>query len=192
MSFSTAHRKILDRNIRHIYSDRSLHRPVRRTCFVQYLDHTNGYHDEQLKPLDTFTARSSSYIPEYDIIIPKAPAFRELKASEVKRIVGRLSRPIQCQATDFTCHKEVTRQMKDICGPCELNQVPNIVSKKQLEKINVRLQRPTTSHSNRMRMRPFQKFDIYEINDSCRKVGSRPNSMLPRHGSFKVQPVSTL
>lgn len=192
MAFCTTYRTILDRNIRHVYSERSIHRPVRRTCFVQYLDHTNGYHEEQLKPLDKFTARSSAYIPEYDIIIPKAPAFREMKASEVKRIVGRLSRPIQCQVTDFTCHKEATRQMKDICGPCELNQVPNIVPKKQLSEINERLRRPTTSHSNRMRMRPFERFDIFDINDSCTKAGSRPNSMLPRRDSMKHRHITVM
>jgi hypothetical protein len=40
------------------------------------------------------------YVPEYDIQLPKAPAFREMGAVEIKRLVARLSRPIQCQMKD--------------------------------------------------------------------------------------------
>ena len=62
------------------------------------------------------------------------------------------------------------------------------LSKKKLDEINERLQRPTTSCSNRIRMRPLQRFDIFEINDSCRKAGTRPNSLLPRRESSEHRP----
>lgn len=166
-----------------MYSDTRPEIHLRKANVIPYLDPAKRFHDEQLKTYDKFQARSMVYIPEYDIILPKAPAFREASAAEVKRIVGRLARPIQCQVTDYTCHRETTRQMKDMCGPCELNLTPNIVPKRELENINERLQSPTTSFLNRSRMRPLRKFDIFEINESCKKAGTRPNSMLPRRNS---------
>lgn len=188
MAFSTSYRTMLDRNIRHVYSDVKPELHVPRVNIIHYLDPAKRFHEDQLKPYDKFTTRSMVYVPEYDIQLPRAPAFREMGAVEIKRLVARLSRPIQCQMKDYICHKETNRQMKYMCGDCELNLIPNTVSKKKLDEINERLQRPTTSCSNRIRMRPLHRFDIFEINDSCRKAGTRPNSLLPRRESSDHRP----
>jgi hypothetical protein len=62
----------------------------------QNADKGRGLCSLDLKPYDKFTTRSMVYVPEYDIQLPKAPAFREMGAVEIKRLVARLSRPIQC------------------------------------------------------------------------------------------------
>lgn len=176
MAFSTTHQRILDNNIRHLYSGLPTEIRLRKPGFKHILDPVARAREDQNRVLRRFLDKYLEYNPEYDIEIPRAPAFRIVTKQQANAIVERVSRPTSsCKLRRDICPREHQRQMKDVCADCQLNTLSRPVSRKELCKINRRLLTPTIATNVRNSTRPYQEFVLTNVTNACERE-ARPVS----------------
>jgi hypothetical protein len=176
MAFSTTHQRILDSNIRHLYSGLPTEIRLRKPGFKHILDPVAREREDKNRVTRKFLCRYLEYNPKYDIEIPRAPAFRIVTRQQANAIVERVSRPTtSCKLKRDTCSREHRRQQKDMCADCELNVISRPVSRKEMRDINRRLMTPTIATNVRNSTRPYQDFVLSNVTDACERE-ARPVS----------------
>lgn len=176
MAFSTTHQRILDSNIRHLYSGLPTEIRLRKPGFKHILDPVARAREDQNRTFRRFLDKYLEYNQEYDIEIPRAPAFRLVTRQQADAIVERVSRPTtSCKLKRDICPREHRRQLKDLCADCELNTISRPVSRRQLSEINRRLMTPTIATNVRNSTRPYQEFVLTNVTNACERE-ARPVS----------------
>lgn len=176
MAFSTTHQRILDSNIRHLYSGLPTEKRLRKPGFKHILDPVARAREDQNRTFRRFLDKYLEYNQEYDIEIPRAPAFRLVTRQQADDIVARVSRPTtSCKLKRDICPREHRRQLKDLCADCELNTISRPVSRRQLSEINRRLMTPTIATNVRNSTRPYQEFVLTNVTNACERE-ARPVS----------------
>ncbi|KAK3088657.1 hypothetical protein FSP39_022008 [Pinctada imbricata] len=176
MAFNTTYHRLLDNNIRHIYSGLPTDLRFRQPGFRQKLNPASRCVELQRRPPDRFERKFLQYDEKYDINIPRAPALRTVSRAEADAIVTRVSRPTtSSKLRRDTCSREETRQQKDSCVLCTYHALPRPVSRKELRDITNRLMTPTISANIRNRTRTRRDFVITDVTESCARVASTPS-----------------
>lgn len=110
--FRYSHRDVTSLDLRHIYSG-SLQptnyriKPPEDHAGINYLDRLHEIMTR--KTVSKRPGKCYEYIREYDVVLPRAPAFRRLSKSEVENVVDRLSNP-----TDKMMNKTTIKAMRVI------------------------------------------------------------------------------
>lgn len=102
MSFSVSYNGLATKNIRHIYSTRQ------SINVKQFRRHKMHYpsplsHEIALKRRPDVRKRTMAYIPEYETVLPRAPAFRTLPGYNLERMVSRLTKPNKTKQNPREC-----------------------------------------------------------------------------------------
>lgn len=102
MSFNVSYNGLATKNIKHIYSTRhSVHvNPFRRSRIYNPPSLSYEY---AMKRRPDVRKRIMAYDPEYDTILPRAPAFQTLPGYNLERMVSRLSKPNKTKQNPQEC-----------------------------------------------------------------------------------------
>ncbi|GFO09625.1 hypothetical protein PoB_003613000 [Plakobranchus ocellatus] len=92
MAFNVSYKGLTDRNIKYIYSDRTI-----KFTYPHRVNFRPLKEELPLPPLKRYPRRFYEYYPRYNIGLPRAPAFRETDQDNIERIVRRICKPIECQ-----------------------------------------------------------------------------------------------
>ncbi|KAK3740303.1 hypothetical protein RRG08_014951 [Elysia crispata] len=139
MSFSLTFHRILDNNIRHVYSGTPLQLTYRHSSEYPNMDQLRQRKDNQ--QLKNAVLRTSEYKSEYRCLIPRAPAFRIMSRHEIEEVVARLTRPtIASQGVMGTSEREMVKsQASKHPKYLGLKQVSDV----EMDEIVSRVNKPT-------------------------------------------------
>lgn len=174
MAFCTTYKTILDHNIKHLYSGYPTDLRFRKATFPSNFQHARRMPELELHQPDRFQRKHLDYIANYNICLPKAPAFRLFTADGVNDMVKRVSRPT-CSAKSKRdiCKREAARHLHEVCTFCVLSKMPYKVTKQEMENINKRLLQPTIATTIRNNMRDKRRFSLHDVHVPCEKTFNR-------------------
>lgn len=143
MAFNVTYGSLLDRNINHLYTTRqkTMHRIVPRQKFYrpEFLElerQANARHENRSRRKPKL---NMEYVSEFDIEVPRAPAFRTADKSYVDEIVARLNKRSRIKANPRGCW-HYQRDSQIFGWEKELNESPHdTVSNRRMNSIVNRL-----------------------------------------------------
>ncbi len=154
-AFGTSYQSALDNDIRHMYSSAG-RLPVRKyhKFYVQRV--------QPAVPLwKRYPRRYYDFYPEYDIGIPRAPAFRALKEESLEELVQRLRKPITCQSNSG---RRRCRERLEDEEPYRVPVQTKSMNSEEVDKLTKRLQRKTKCSQNRAELRAGAELQLPPIN----------------------------
>ncbi|KAK3607382.1 hypothetical protein CHS0354_022542 [Potamilus streckersoni] len=163
MAFCVTYQCIQNYNIRNLYGGLPTEIKWRTPNFCPVLTPAKRIHDEQRLPPDRFEVKFYEYNREYDIKVPKAPAFQVLSRKEVQEIVDRVYQPIprrQCKRVGSSHSEEDKSGQRPNGSPTSYQSKSSrsltsakSYSQSDLEAITNRVSKATVASDIRVKMR---------------------------------------
>lgn len=89
MAFSIGYEGLCEKNIKHIYTSLIIKPPTKRRNLAYKPEFLKEFDRQRRERLNN--RRFMEYLPDHDIELPRAPAFRGVKKGEISEIVKRLT-----------------------------------------------------------------------------------------------------
>lgn len=107
----------------------------------------------------------------HGIRVPRAPAFRQLSATEVDEMVVRLSQPTvsKRRRPSDICEREVRRSFVEGCWKCRAASARSARSQQQVDEITSRVSLPTVTASVRNSLRAERAYSAKSVRQVCSK-----------------------
>lgn len=189
MAFTVTYHNLAKNNIRNLYSGLPAEVKWRQPAFEKVLLPAQRANEQVRRsaPEEKFIKeRYCEYDPEYEIRIPRAPAFRQLNRAQVDQIVVRLSVPTvskRRRASDIS-DREAKQCLVEGRRKCQTISAGSFLSRKQIDDITERVSLPTVSANVRKNLRCRRQFSVPEVRESCEKCGLSPSTRFAREFSI--------
>lgn len=174
MAFLVTYHSLATNNIRNLYGGLPEQIKLRTMVSPTALTASQRMREQYRRsgPTERFlNERYYEYDDEHGIRVPRAPAFRKLSASDVDRLVVRLSQPTvskRRRASDI-CEREVRRSFVEGCRKCRAVSARSTVSRQRVDEITSRVATPTVTANVRNILRTERGKSAQSVREACYK-----------------------
>lgn len=174
MAFVVTYHSLAKNNIRNLYGGLPEQIKLRTMMTPNALTAAQRIQEQCRRsgPTERFlNQRYYEYDFEHSIRVPRAPAFRQLSASDVDRLVERLSKPTvskRRRASDL-CEREVKRSFVEGCRKCRAASAQSVTSRQRVDEITSRVSKPTVTANVRNSLRIDRSRSAQSVRGMCTK-----------------------
>lgn len=196
MAFNVTYHRLAEYNIRNLYGGLPEEIRFRQPRYTSPITSAQRHHEQRLLPPKHYDERFYDFHEEFDIRLPRAPAFRILSRQQVDDIVSRLSQATVSSASrrwkPGVCERGVRRSLTPRCSSSlqttpisprsarSLSRTPTPsprpMSRREMDDVTDRLLRPTVSANVRNRMKTLGTYNLRDIQTACVRSGRPPSS----------------
>ena len=174
MAFVVTYHSLAKNNIRNLYGGLPEQLRLRTTMSPSSLSASQRIQEQCRRSGPTERFLNTRYY-EYDAVhairVPRAPAFRQLSASNVERMVMRLSKPTVSKRRRVSdiCEREMKRSFIEGCRKCRAVSARSAPSRQKIDEITLRVSLPTVTTNVRNGLRIDRCKSAQFVREACPK-----------------------